>query len=91
MLYSDYRVTSPDPELEQNMHYLSEGEVIAFVRASIEKTDVLFDGFLGYFNVVDDTKASYKAVSSLVLAYEIGKTWIGVLLPVTKISHKQIL
>jgi len=89
VLYSDYRVTSPDPELEQNMHYLSEGEVNAYITASIEQTDVLADGFLGYFNVHDSTE--YRAVSSLVLAYEPDRTSIGVLVPLTNTMHSQIL
>ncbi|KAF9362874.1 hypothetical protein BGX34_005353 [Mortierella sp. NVP85] len=83
--------TSPDPELEQNMHYLSEGEVNAYITASIEKTEVLAKGFLGYFNVHDINMTEYRAVSSLVLAYEPYRTSIGVLVPLTRTTHSQIL
>ncbi|KAK3827819.1 MAG: hypothetical protein J3Q66DRAFT_5381 [Benniella sp.] len=82
---------SPDPELEQNMHYLSEGEVNAYISASIEKIRVLYGGFLGYFNVHDDLLTEYKAVSSVVLAYEEHRTAIGVLVPLTRTTRSQIL
>ncbi|KAF9349713.1 hypothetical protein BGX34_001638, partial [Mortierella sp. NVP85] len=67
--YTDYDLR-PNPELQQNMHYLSEGEVNAYISVSVEKTEVLADGFLGYFNVHDESKAKYMVFSTAVLAYE---------------------
>jgi len=89
--YVDAYDLQPNPELQQNMHYLSEGEVNAYISVSVEKTEVLADGFLGYFNVHDESKAKYMVFSSAVLAYEEGKTWIGIILPLTRTTHSQIL